>query len=294
MNLATRQWDSELCRLFGIPMEALAPIVPTAGAELGTIGRVPLTASVVDQQAALYGHGCRRRGDAKITFGTGAFALVVTGEEIIRAPEIGLLPTVAWRIGTATTYAVDGGVYDAGATVEWLMRLGLLSRFEDLDAFEAPAAIGRGLAFVPALSGLACPWWDRSAAGLWLGMSADTSREDLCQAALEGIALRTVEVIGAMDTRLGLAVPISIDGGLTRSRYFTRFLADILDKPLISRGFDEMTAFGCAALAALALGLELAPPTAGDERLEPMPAERVLWQGRFSDAVQRARGWRLA
>ena len=294
MNLATGQWDDELCRLFGIPTAALAPIVATAGAELGTIGRMPVTASVVDQQAALYGHGCRRRGDAKITFGTGAFALAVTGQEIVRAPEIGLLPTVAWRIGETTTYAMDGGVYDAGSTIEWLMRLGLLERLEDLNAFEAPAAIGRGLAFVPALSGLACPWWDRSAAGLWLGMSADTSRADLCQSALEGIALRTAEVIGAIDARLGLAGPISIDGGLTRSRYFTRFLTDMLDKRLINRGFDEMTAFGCAALAALAVGVELETPNTDDERLLPASAEAAPWRERFADAVQRSRGWRPA
>jgi len=291
-NLATGTWDGELCRLFGIPMEALAPIGPTAGVELGRIGGVPVTASVVDQQAALYGHGCRRRGETKITFGTGAFALAVTGEEIVRAPQIGLLPTVAWRIGEKTSYAVDGGVYDAGASIEWLMRLGLLQRPEDLDAFAAPPAIDRGLAFVPALSGLACPWWDRSAAGLWLGMSADTSREDLCQAVLEGVALHTQAAVAAIDSRLGLAGPISIDGGLSRSRTFSQFLADVLDKPLIGRGFDEMTAFGCAALAGLALDIDLALPSAGDRVLAPDAADSAARLRRFQDAVGRSRGWR--
>ena len=157
-----------------------------------------LTAAVVDQQAALYGHGCRAAGDAKVTFGTGAFALALTGPEIVRAPERGLLPTVAWRIGEDTVRAVDGGVYDAGAAVEWAARLGLFDDLAELDAFAEPPAIERGLAFVPALSGLACPHWDRSAGALWLGMTAGTTRRDLCQALLEGIALRTAEVIAAM------------------------------------------------------------------------------------------------
>ena len=149
MNLATCRWDEELCRLFGVPIECLPEIRPTVG-EFGGIGGMPLTAAVVDQQAALYGHGCRDAGDAKVTFGTGAFALAITGAEIVRAPERGLLPTVAWRIGGQTVHAVDGGVYDAGAAVEWARRLGLFADLAELDSFAEPPAIERGLAFVPA------------------------------------------------------------------------------------------------------------------------------------------------
>ncbi len=164
MNLTTGQWDAELCRIFGVPAEALPEIRDTVG-DFGAIGGVKVRASVVDQQAALYGHGCRALGDAKITFGTGAFTLAVTGGEIVRAPEQGLLPTVAWRKAGVSTYAVDGGVYDAGAAVEWAQSLGLFESFTELNEFEEPPAISRGLAFVPALSGLACPHWDRSARG---------------------------------------------------------------------------------------------------------------------------------
>ena len=169
-----------------------------------------------------------RAGDAKVTFGTGAFALAVTGAEIVRAPERGLLPTVAWRTAPRRVYAVDGGVYDAGAAVEWAGAARPVRRPRPSSTRStAPPAIERGLAFVPALSGLACPHWDRSAAALWLGMSAGTSERDLCQALLEGIALRTAEVIAAMGERVALGRQLSIDGGLARSTYFAQFLADV-------------------------------------------------------------------
>ena len=277
MNLATGQWDAELCRIFGVPMEALPEIRDTVG-DFGRIGDVPVRASVVDQQAALYGHGCRAPGDAKITFGTGAFTLAVTGAEIVRAPEQGLLPTVAWRRGGVSTYAVDGGVYDAGAAVEWAQRLGLFESFADLDEFETPPAISRGLAFVPALSGLACPHWDRSAAALWVGLSAATTRRDLAQALLEGIALRTAEVVRAMDARVPVGGRISVDGGLTRSRYFLRFLANALVREIACPEFDELTAFGCAALAA---GGEVARP--GAVRIvAPDGTDSAPWRDRFA------------
>lgn len=194
MNLAEGRWDPELCALFGVPIECLPEIRDTVG-HFGVIGNTPLTASVVDQQASLYGHGCRQPGDAKITFGTGAFALTLSGERIIRSPETGLLATIAWQIDGKPVYAMDGGVYDASAAVEWAGRLGLFSDFSELAGFDRPPAIDRGLAFVPALSGLACPHWDRSAGAMWLGMDAGTRREDLCQALLEGVVLRSAEVI---------------------------------------------------------------------------------------------------
>jgi glycerol kinase len=294
MNLETGDWDPELCRLFGVPLEALPPIVPTAGLKLGAIGKVPVTASVVDQQAALYGHGCRRPGDAKITFGTGAFALAITGSEIVRAPEMGLLPTIAWRTPKVTQYAVDGGVYDAGSAIEWLKRLQLFERHAELDHFTGPPAITRDLIFVPALSGLACPYWDRTASGLWIGLTADTTKADLCRAALEGIAFLTSNVIAALRGRIKIAEPISIDGGLIGSGYFTDFLASVLGQAVRKQAFSELTAFGCAGLAALALGAEdkLQGPLDAAKVASPAAADTSGWQAKFDDAVKRARGWR--
>ena len=290
MDLAKGTWDEELCRLFGVPVETLPEIRPTVSS-FGAIKGVPVTASLVDQQAALYGHGCRKAGDIKITFGTGAFVLAVTGVEIIRAPERGLLPTIAWQTKDERHYAVDGGVYNAGSAVEWAERIGLLRNLDELGHFESGAAIERGLAFVPALSGLAAPHWDRSAAGLWIGMGLETERADMLQAILEGVALRTAEVVEAMSASLAIASSISIDGGLTRSAYFRQFLADVLGKKLHLRDVDELTAYGAASLAALGIGHEL-PVCPVASEIVPHGSAVGLWRDRFSDAVTRARGWR--
>lgn len=292
MNLETLAWDEDLCRLFGVPQEALPAIVPSAGHVFGSVGKVPVTASIVDQQAALYGHGCRKAGSAKITFGTGAFALAVTGPQIVRSPEIGLLPTVAWQTAEETVYAVDGGVYDAGSTVEWLGRIGLMTSYDELQAFGAASAIDNGLLFVPALSGLACPYWDRSAAGLWIGMTADTTREQLLQSALEGIALATVEVVEAMASRVAISDSLSIDGGLSRSAYFVQFLADSLGRDIKNAAFDELTGYGCASLATLALGVDLPAIGHNDTIFVARPTDSERRRHLFDKAVGRSRNWR--
>ncbi|WP_029074986.1 FGGY family carbohydrate kinase [Kaistia adipata] len=292
MNLETLDWDPELCRLFGVPVECLPEIGPSAGGVIGMAGRIPITASIVDQQAALYGHGCRRPGDAKITFGTGAFALAVTGDRIVRNPAIGLLPTVAWRIAAETVYAVDGGVYDAGSAIEWLGRIGMLNGVDDLQAFDGGPAIERDLVFVPALSGLGCPHWDRSAAGLWLGMSADTTRAQMSQSALEGIALACADVMRAMAAEVTIGDVLSIDGGLSRSPYFAQFLADALGRDIRTRSFDELTSLGCAALAGLALGVELPERAGGDIVYASRDLGRDRWRQRFDQAIGRSRNWR--
>jgi glycerol kinase len=292
MNLETGAWDSDLCALFGVPLASLPEIRPTV-ADFGRIDGVPVTAAVVDQQAALFGHGCRNPGDAKITFGTGAFALAVTGEAITRAPDKGLLPTVAWSIDGRMTYAVDGGVYDAGSAVEWARRIGIVSDLAaDLDWFDAPAAIDRGVVFVSALSGLACPHWDRTAASLFLGMSAATTRADLCQALLEGIALSAADVVAAIDAHVPIGGSIAIDGGLARSRYFAQFLADMIGRKVLSTDFDERTAFGTASLAALGAGAMLPPPKTVSYTFTPRGGDPTATRRRFGDAVSRSKGWR--
>jgi glycerol kinase len=210
----------------------------------------------------------------------------------VRLPERGLLPTIAWQIGARRSYAVDGGVYNAGSAVEWALRLGLTSDLAALDAFDRAPAIERSLAFVPALSGLACPHWDRSAAGLWIGMGLETDARDLLQALLEGIALRTAEVIDAMSAALPVGSKISVDGGLVRSDYFVRFLAACLNRSVVVRAFDELTAFGCAGLAAAIGGYSLTVPRQGERIIEPA-ADGTAWRARFAQAVSRAKGWRV-
>ncbi|MHA7866927.1 MAG: FGGY family carbohydrate kinase [Salipiger thiooxidans] len=289
MSLETGDWDPELCRLFGVPLDCLPEIRPTVSG-FGEIDGVPVTAAVVDQQAALCGHGCRAPGDAKITFGTGAFALAVTGPERPAEDDSGLLPTVAWRIGAETTYAVDGGVHAAGAAVEWAQRIGLLDGPAALAGFEAAPAIDRGLAFVPALSGLAAPHWDGSAAGLFIGMTGATTREDMAQALIEGIALRAAEVIARMGQG-GPVARISMDGGLARSPYLCQFLADVTGAEIALPATEELTGVGAAQLAALGLGATLPAPSLR-ATVRPRPCDREGRMARFAGAVDRARGWR--
>lgn len=296
MSIATGAWDERLCALFGVPPDTLPEIVATTG-DLGSVEvdgrRIPVLASVVDQQAALYGHGCRAPGDAKVTFGTGAFALAVTGAEPLRAPDQGLLPTVAWRRGgESATYAIDGAVYCASAAVNWARGLGLFRDFDEIDAFDGAPAIARGLAFVPALAGLACPHWDRRARGTWLGLTLDTGPRDLVRALLEGVALRTVEVIEAMNALVPLRGALSVDGGLTKNRYFCQFLADALGRPLAVQDNSELTALGTALLVADTLGGPV-PVTGSTRRVDPRPWPAACRE-RFAEAVALARRWPVA
>jgi glycerol kinase len=294
LNLESGQWDDELCDLFGVPRQTLPEIVSTTG-DLGSIEsrgrRIPVTASVVDQQASLYGHGCRNIGDAKITFGTGAFALVITGDRPLRSPEQGLLPTVAWEtLPGKPVYALDGGVYCAGSAVEWARGLGLFEDYTEINRFTGPSAIERGLVFVPALSGLACPHWDRSAAGLWLGMSLETGRTDLVRALLEGVALRAAEVIRAMGEFAAISERISIDGGLSVNPHFCQFLANVLGRQVSVKAMAELTALGTAALAG---GAEFHFAEVEEAQIDYFPdAEMSQYLDRFSEAVTRAKRWR--
>ena len=282
-------WDADLCALFGVPPEALPAIGPSAG-DLGRIRcgerEVPLAASLVDQQAALYGHGCREPGDAKITCGTGAFLLAVTGA---RPPgATGALPTVLWqKAGEAPVYGLDGGVYAAAAAVNWARRIGLFETFGEIGAFASAPAISRGIAFVPALSGLAAPHWNRAARGAFTGLSLQTTQADMVQAVLEGVALRIAEVAGAVERVIPIASPIAIDGGMSANPYFLQFLADALGRDLRVAAAPEVTACGAGLLAAEAVGNDVgeAPPPQEPGRCvtaNPLPAGT---RERFAAAV---------
>ena len=296
MDLRSCTWDTELCALFGVPLDCLPTIVPTAGV-LGQWRGIPVCASLVDQQASLFGHGCSQAGDAKITFGTGAFALAVAGPRCPDGSTTGLATTLAWRLGQqAPVYALDGGVYNAASAVNWAKQLGLFQDHTEINQFAKSPAIDRGLAFVPALSGLACPHWDRQAAGLWIGMGLDTSRFDLMQSVLEGVALRAAEVIDSLNTQVPLQSVLSVDGGMSRNAYFMQFLANVLQRQLIVPAFTDTTALGTARMAFQGLG-ELAPPSKAPPSAHYAPT--LNWpvqpaRERFGRAVQRARHWHEA
>lgn len=285
MNLRTLEWDAELCAAFGVPMACLPDILPTTG-DFGTLpGGARVTASVVDQQASLFGHGCTRPGDMKITFGTGAFALGVTGDAPAAAE--GLLPTVAWQLrGAAPVYALDGGILTAGATLEWLREIGVIGGIAALDGLAGEPVLARGLAFVPALAGLGCPHWDRGARGTWLGLGLGTTQDELARAVLEGIALRAAEVVAAF----GTDGTVAIDGGISRNGYFTRFLAAALGRPVRVAAEADVTALGVLRLCLAAAGES--PdllPVAGE--VVEAPALPAALHARFAEAVALSRSW---
>lgn len=293
MDLQTGQWSPQLCEVFGVPIDTLPKIVPSTG-DFGSIksngASVAITASLVDQQASLFGHGCRNKGEAKITFGTGAFALLLTGEKPHRSPEQGLLPTVAWQQERGpVTYALDGAVYNAGSAVNWAKSLGLFDSFTQINKFPRPCAIERDLAFVPALSGLACPHWDRRAAGLWIGLSLDITAMDMMQSILEGIAFRAAEVIDAMNKITPVAESISIDGGVSNNPYFCQFLSDMLGRNIKVQQFSELTAIGTAALAS---GSIQNHPAENQPGIVYQPSKDMhSYTDKFKQAIDRSTQW---
>jgi len=263
MNLKTLNWDEHLCKAFGVPIHCLPAIVSTTG-DFGTLyvdgQNIPVTASVVDQQAALYGFGCRKAGDTKMTFGTGAFALMVTGNNIVSKSAIGLLSTVAWQLeDQKPVYALDGGVYTASASLNWAKSLGLFNDFSQINSFKSSPAVHSGLVFVPALAGLACPHWSPRARGTWLGLSLEHTPQQLVQAILEGVAFRASEVISAMDEAMPMHNDILIDGGMSKNPYFVQFLSDVTQRTICRSSQSDTTALGTLMLASRVIGNELQP-----------------------------------
>lgn len=286
LDLSTGSWSEEMCSLHGVPRQCL-PEIAVVDAGFGQIDGTPVKVSIVDQQAALFGHDCRNPGDCKITFGTGAFLLAITGER--RPPESDLLPTIAWhRRGEGPTFAIEGGVYDAGSALEWARNIGLFSAMEELGSFEGPSALSRGIVFVPALSGLAAPYWDRQAAPLFIGMDHATDRRDLVRAVLEGIAMLTVGLVEAAAKVGELGPSISIDGGLSQSAYFAQFLASASNRSITVAPMHELTALGLAELC----GVDVGGARTAARTFRPDDTVGADDHLRFARAIERARGWR--
>ena len=289
MNLRTGQWDPVLCDLFRVPLACLPEIRSTVG-DFGCFEQTRMTASIVDQQASLYGHGCRQPGEAKITFGTGAFLLAHSGDHPPAQTPAGLVPTVAWQIGATTTFALEGGVFHAGSAVAWLKSLGMSCSVDDLSA-NTPAAIAQQLTFVPALSGLGAPHWDASATATWIGINPTTTPQQLCQAVLEGIALRAVEVLSAVEQSIELQGTLSIDGGMAANRYFAQFLADASGRQILAHPGGEFTALGCAQLAALGAGLLLPDVPRAPVTYSPSGKDRLQWLDTFRQGIESSKRW---
>jgi glycerol kinase len=301
LDLDRVEWAPEAGSAFGIDVEELPAVVAcdaTVG-ETTVFGdrAVPVVGLAVDQQAALFAEACLAPGQAKCTYGTGAFLLATTGE-IARRSRTGLVACVAWtlRAGT-TTYCLDGQVYTVGSAVRWLTELGLVDGPEDLDALGGSVDDAGGATFVPGLAGLAAPFWKPDAHGAFTGLSLATGRGELVRAVLDGIAAQCAWLARAAGDDLG--EPLSLlraDGGLTRSRALMQVQADLLQAPVEVYASPHATALGVAALARLGTGAAAdaasavgawEPAAVYEPRVSARDAEARLlaWRG-AAEAVQ--------
>ncbi len=263
MDLRAREWSDELCGLFDVPREILPRIVPSYGTLGATSGLgsgfdgIPICGIAGDQHASLIGHGCVSAGQAKCTYGTGAFLLVHTGSRPV-ASRHGLLTTLAASAeGAEARYALEGSVFTAGAAVQWF-RDGLkaIGDAPMIDQLSLEANSESELIFVPALSGLGAPHWSPEARGTIFGVTRGTSVADLARATLEGIAFETADLVTAAAADLGAPIgELRVDGGLARSDPFLQYQADLLGAPIRRGAETESTALGAALLAAVGVGL---------------------------------------
>jgi glycerol kinase len=304
-NIHTLQWDEELLRLFDIPHAVLPHVHPSSGvfgetapALLGA--PVPVAGIAGDQQAATFGQACFAPGMAKNTYGTGCFMLMNTGSAAVTSRHQ-LLGTVAW-LGphTPACYALEGSVFMAGATIQWLRDgLQMIKSTAEVEALAASVSDTQDVYLVPAFAGLGAPDWDGHARGTLVGMTRGTTRAHIARAALEAIALQTADVFQAMGQDAGVPLrELRVDGGASRNDLLMQLQADYLGVPVLRPQLTETTAFGAAGLAGLASGLwsgadELSSLWRLQRRFEPQlgDAARRAKLARWREAVQRARGW---
>jgi glycerol kinase len=262
LDLDTVAWSPAACAAFGLDPAGLPAVADCAGVsgETAAFGRpIPVAGLAVDQQAALLAEGCFAPGEAKCTYGTGAFLLVTTGPTAVRSGH-GLSASVAWRLPGSTAYCLDGQVYTAGAAVRWLTELGLLDGdprhgAASLDALGSSVPDAGGVMFLPALAGLGAPHWRPDARGAFLGLGLGTTRAHLARAVAEGIAASVALLArAAAADRGGPLRVLRADGGLTRSRLLVQAQADLLQVPVQVCAAADATALGAAALARLGTG----------------------------------------
>ncbi|GLF92713.1 FGGY family carbohydrate kinase [Streptomyces yaizuensis] len=256
LDLDDVDWSPRALEIFGLGDERLPAIVDAAG-PVGTTtafgAPVPLTGLLVDQQAALLAQNVTEAGGAKCTYGTGAFLLAQTGTSPRRTTS-GLVSCVAWRLGGRTSYCLDGQVYTVASAVRWLTDLGVISGAADLDRVGGSVPDSGGVCFVPALAGLAAPWWRGDVRGSLTGLGLGSGPGHLVRALCEGIAAQVVELASAASADLGAPLTgLRADGGLTRSALLMQTQADLLQIPVEVSALPDVTALGAGALARLGL-----------------------------------------
>ncbi len=303
MHLGSLAWDDEMIALFRVPKAILPTIVPSAGPIATTVGfpglpdGTPVAGIAGDQQAALFGQACFGVGDAKCTYGTGAFVLTNIGPEPLPS-RFGLLTTVGWQIGEQVSYALEGSAFIAGAAVQWLRDgLGLIDSAADIEPLARQVPTSAGVSFVPALAGLGAPYWDAEARGLICGLTRGTTKAHLARATLEAIAHEVADLLDAMAEDLG--TPLSrmrVDGGAAANDLLMAEQARLAGLSIERPKDLETTARGAAMLAAVGVGLQpdlsaVAKMAPLEQSFDPAGDPQVRQQAReaWRAAVARAR-----
>ncbi|MBW4866110.1 glycerol kinase GlpK [Prevotella salivae] len=259
-NINTLKWDADLLKLLDIPVSML-PEVKTSSEVYGhtktTIfaHEVPISGIAGDQQAALFGQMCIEPGAIKNTYGTGCFVMLNTGEKPVKS-ENNLLTTIAWKIGDKINYALEGSIYVGGSVVQWL-RDGLccIKSSSEIEELAASVPDSGGVFFVPALTGLAAPYWDQHARGTIIGITRGTTTAHIARAALDGIAFQTYDIARAMAKDMGAPLTeLKVDGGASRNNLLMQYQANLLGIKVVRPKITETTALGAAYLAGLAVG----------------------------------------
>ena len=307
-NIHTLRWDEELCKLLDIPMSILPRPVPNSEIygsvardlpELEGLAGIPICGSIGDQPAALFGQGCFRPGQAKNTYGTGCFTLMNVGGEAVRS-RAGLVTSVGWNVGGQTSYALEGSVFNAGSTIQWLRdELKLIESAPECDRLAESVPDSGGVVIVPAFTGLGAPYWDMYARGTILGLTRGSTRAHIARAVLDAIALQVTDLVRAMNADAPCPITtLRVDGGASVSDILMQIQADLLGISVDRPAQVETTAFGAAALAGLAVGLwrdqeELEKLRRSQHVFTPLRPEgecRAEYE-RWQRAVERARTW---
>lgn len=301
-------WSTTITKRLNIPMAMLPQVVPSSmvyGETDPTIfgQAIPLAGIAGDQQAATFGQACYAPGLVKNTYGTGCFVLMNTGTQPTASTN-NLLTTVAWKLGdsSATTYALEGSIFIAGAAIQWLRdELQIIQSAAETEALALSVPDTGGVMMVPAFVGLGAPYWDQYARGLLIGLTRGSSRAHIVRATLESLAYQTRDVITAMTNDSGLQLPaLRVDGGAVANNFLMQFQADILGVPVERPAVTETTALGVAYLAGLAVNYwssqeEIAQQWQVERRFEPQMGadEREMLYARWQRAVERARQWEM-
>lgn len=303
-NINTLEWDRELLETFGIPESMLPKVIPSSGIVGETVEeilgvRIPISGIAGDQQSALFGQGCFEKGCAKNTYGTGCFILMNVGKIPVKSNN-NLLTTIAWGIGEEIEYALEGSVFNAGSSIQWLrdeLKIIETARQADIDAEKVDDT--GGVYVVPAYTGLGAPYWDPYARGIIIGITRGTRREHIIRATLESIAFQSRDVFEAMKADAGTEVKVlQVDGGVSVSPFCMQFQADILGIPVNRPAVTETTALGAAHLADLAVGiwkdkLDIRKEFAEGKTFMPAMDEKTREDkyARWKRAVERSRNW---